>query len=325
MNKRLVFWIGMVLSVVSLALVLRGLDLAAVGKALAQIDYTWLAVAMVFYFAVLWLKVTRWWLMFHPQPLRKGKVLSALCIGYLFSAVIPARLGELVRTYVLGELEGVSKVFVLSTIVVEKILDVLTVLLLLVCLFPWMAFPAWVRTSGTTVSVLFLVLFGPVLVLTKQRERLLPLLSSVLSRLPEVTGRAMLKHLDSALRGLDILRERDLAIKLWGLSLAAWLLNTPFVMALLFALHISVPYTAAVFLLCVTSLGMTVPSSPGYLGTFHYLVVVSLSLFGVGREPAMSFAIVLHLCTFLPISLLGVVFMWHENYSLGRLSTAELH
>lgn len=325
MSKRLVFWIGLVLSVVSLALILRGLDLTAVGKVLAQIDYAWLAVAVFFYFVVLWLKVTRWWLMFHPQPLRRGKALSALCIGYLFSAVMPARLGELVRTYVLGELEGVSKAFVLSTIVVEKILDVLTVLLLLVCLFPLMAFPAWVRTSGTTVGVLFLVLFGLVLVLTRQRKYLLSLLSSVLGCLPETTGRAILKHLDSAIRGLDILRKRDLAIKLWGLSLAAWLLNTPFVMALLFALHIPVSYTAAVFVLCVTSLGMTVPSAPGYLGTFHYLVVVSLALFGVGREPAMSFAIVLHLCTFLPISLLGVMFMWHKNYSLGKLSTAELH
>lgn len=325
MNKRPVFWIGMVLSVVSLALVLRGLDLTAVGEALAQMDYAWLAIAMLFYFAVLWLKVTRWWLMFHPQPLRRGKVLSALCIGYLFSAVMPARLGELVRTFVLGELEGVSKAFVLSTIVVEKILDVLTVLLLLVCLFPWMAFPSWVRTSGTTVGVLFLVLFGLVLVLARQREYLLSLFASLMDRLPEAPGRVMLKHLDSALRGLDTLRGRDLAIKLWGLSLAAWLLNTPFVMALLFALHIPVPYTAAVFVLCVTSLGMTIPSSPGYLGTFHYLVVVSLSLFGIGREPATSFAIVLHLCTFLPISLLGVIFMWHENYSLGKLSTADLH
>jgi len=315
----------MILSMVSLALVLRGLDLAAVGKALAQIDYAWLAVAMAFYFVVLWLKVTRWWLMFHPHLLRKRKVLSALCIGYLFNAVMPARLGELVRTYVLGELEGVSKAFVLSTIVVEKILDVLMVLLLLVCLFPLMTFPAWVRTSGATVGVLFLVLFGLVLALTQQREYLLSQLSSVLGCLPETTGRAILKHLDSAIRGLDILRGRDLAIKLWGLSLVAWLLNTPFVMALLFALHIPVPYTAAVFVLCVTSLGMTVPSSPGYLGTFHYLVVVSLSLFGVGREPATSFAIVLHLCTFLPISLLGVMLMWHENYSLGRLSTAKLH
>jgi hypothetical protein len=86
------------------------------------------------------------------------------------------------------------------------------------------------------------------------------------------------------------------------------------------AFGLDVPVTAAVLLVVVSALGMVVPSSPGYVGVYHYLVVETLALFAVDRSLALSFAIVAHLATFLPLSLIGVGYLWRESLSLGRVS-----
>ena len=329
MNRRALSWIGMILSVVCLFLLLRGLDLSAVVGVLFQIDYAWLLIALVLYWVVVWLKVVRWRTMFYREPVRDSKALSAFSIGYLFNAVMPMRLGELVRVYIIGELEHVSKVFALSTIVAEKVLDVVMVLMLLLLSLPaFVQLPDWAQTSSLTAAAFFLVLFIVIAAIARKKERLLSVAESLLQHVSrQWQGRAsILERLESLLSGLSMLSRRDMAMRLWGLSLLSWIINIPGVWALLLALRVpvSTPWLAATFVLCVTSLGMTIPSSPGYIGPFHYLAVVALSVFAVSQEMSMSFAILLHLYTVLPISLLGIVMMWRENYSLSRLESAGL-
>jgi uncharacterized protein (TIRG00374 family) len=267
--------------------------------------------------------------MFYLEPVRHSKALSAFSIGYLFNAVMPARLGELVRAYVIGELEHISKAFALSTIVAEKVLDVVMVLLLLLLSLPaFVQLPDWAQTSSLTSVGVFLVLLVVILAVARKKEYLLTVAESLLQRVPRHSqdSAPILGSLDSLLSGLSILSRRDLAIRLWGLSLVSWIINIPAVWALLAALGVpvSTPGLAATFVLCTTSLGMTIPSSPGYIGPFHYITVLALSVFAVSREMSLSFAILLHLYTILPISLLGVVMMWRENYSLARLEFAGL-
>jgi hypothetical protein len=328
-NRRGLSWIGMILSVICLFLLLRGLDLSAVVGTLSEVHYVWLLVALLLYWVVVWLKVIRWRTMFYREPVRHSKALSAFSIGYLFNAVMPARLGELVRAYVIGELEHISKAFALSTIVAEKVLDVVMVLLLLLLSLPaFVQLPHWAQTSSLTAVAFFLVLFVVIVAVARKKERLLSVAESLLQHAPRHSqgSASILRGLESLLSGLSILSRRDLAIRLWGLSLVSWIINIPAVWALLVALRVplSTPFLAATFVLCLTSLGMTIPSSPGYIGPFHYIAVLALSVFAVSREMSMSFAILLHLYTILPISLLGVVMMWRENYSLGRLQSAGL-
>jgi uncharacterized protein (TIRG00374 family) len=320
------FWLGISLSLICLVLVLWNIDFREVVSALKEASYVWLLPASLPYVGTLACKVLRWELLFPSEnrAIRRGKLFSALMISYALNTILPARLGELGRAYVLGETEGLSKPLVLSTIIVEKVLDVLTLLLFLVLLLPFVSLPAWVQRPALTMAPLFLCLLVIIVALTYQRQRTLSLAYALLRPIPRLRGEALLNSLDSALRGFDVLRSPRRGVYLAGWSLGVWITAALFILFMMIAFHIEAPPSAAVLVLCVTALGMTVPSSPGYIGVYHWLVVGTLVIFNVGREAALSYAFALHALTFLPLTLLGIFYMMRENYSLGKIEKAAL-
>jgi uncharacterized protein (TIRG00374 family) len=320
------FWIGILISLVCLVLVLWNIDYREVLDALGRANYAWLIPAMVPFAGTIASKVLRWQLLFpgdHAR-IRREKLLSALMISYALNTILPARLGELARAYVIGESENVSKSLAFSTIVVEKVLDVLTLLLFLVLLLPFVTLPSWIQQSAMVLAPVFLGLFVALLALAYQRTRTLALLHSVVGRFPGMGAERLLASLDSALSGFDVLGSLQTNLVLWGWSIAVWATSGLFMLLVMFAFHIDAPPTAAFLLLCVTSLGMTVPSSPGYIGVYHWLVVSTLQIFGVERELALSFAFAIHAITFVPLTLLGIFYMMRENYSLQRIERGAL-
>ncbi len=315
------FWLGIAISLICLILLLWNIDFREVLTSLREANYLWLLPAFLPYAGTLASKVFRWQLLFpgDHKRIRREKLFSALMISYALNTILPARLGELARAYVIGETERLSKSLALSTIVVEKVLDILTLLLFLVLLLPFVTLPSWVQRPALTMAPIFLCLFALILALTYQRERTLSLVSSFSKHIPRVGGERILGSLDSALSGFDVLRSARRNIVLWGWSLVVWITSALFILFVMFAFHINAPPSAAVLVLCVTSLGMTVPSSPGYIGVYHWLVVSTLLIFDVDRELALSYAFALHAVTFLPLTLLGIFYMMRENYSLQKI------
>jgi len=311
---------------ICLILLLWNIDFGEVLTALKRANYAWLLPALLPYAGTLASKVFRWQLLFpgDHKRIRREKLFSALMISYALNTIFPARLGELARAYVIGETERLSKSLALSTIVVEKVLDILTLLLFLVLLLPFVTLPSWVQRPALIMAPIFLCLFALILALTYQRERTLSLVSSFLKHIPRVSGERILNSLDSALSGFDVLRSGRRNISLWGWSLVVWITGALFILFVMFAFHINAPPSAAVLVLCVTSLGMTVPSSPGYIGVYHWLVVSTLLIFNVARELALSYAFALHAVTFLPLTLLGIFYMMRENYSLQKIERETL-
>jgi uncharacterized protein (TIRG00374 family) len=320
------FWLGVLISVVCLILVLWRIDYREVLNALAQANYAWLIPAAVPFAATIACKVLRWQLLFpgdHSRISRRN-LLSALMISYALNTILPARLGEVARAYVIGESENVSKGLAFSTIVVEKVLDVLTLLLFLVLLLPVVPLPSWIRQSALVMAPLFLCLFAIILAVAYQRKRTLAVVRYFVERVPRLDAERLLASLDSALSGFDALGSLRTNLLLWGWSIAVWATSGLFMLFVMFAFHIDAPPAAAFLLLCVTSLGMTVPSSPGYIGVYHWLVVGTLQIFGVERELALSFAFAVHALTFVPLTLIGIFYMMRENYSLQRIEQEAL-
>ncbi len=320
------FWLGVLISVVCLILVLWRIDYREVLNALAQANYAWLIPAAVPFAATIACKVLRWQLLFpgdHSRISRRN-LLSALMISYALNTILPARLGEVARAYVIGESENVSKGLAFSTIVVEKVLDVLTLLLFLVLLLPVVPLPSWIRQSALVMAPLFLCLFAIILALVYQRKRTLAVVRYFVERVPRLDAERLLGSLDVALSGFDALGSLRTNLLLWGWSIAVWATSGLFMLFVMFAFHIDAPPAAAFLLLCVTSLGMTVPSSPGYIGVYHWLVVGTLQIFGVERELALSFAFAVHALTFVPLTLIGIFYMMRENYSLQRIEQEAL-
>lgn len=307
--------LGLLLSLACLVLLLRGVQWKVVEATLAQIRLPLLAVAVGVELFTFWAIAVRWQRLFlpHPAPTR-GRLFEILNIAQLVNALLPAKLGPLVRAYLAGRGDSDRVAFALTTIVGEKVLEGVSLLMIALGLLPFTPLADWLQsTVWIGISLLFL-LFGLFVVVASQRKRVIKWTGSWLARWPRLRSLTW-----SALSALDVWRNgyAVLAVLVW--SLFIWAVTVLLNQLLLWSLHIQVPPVASVFLLVVLQIGVRVPSSPGSIGVFHYLSVITLSLFGVDKSVALSYGVMLHLVTYLPASLLGSVYLAKAGYSLGQL------
>ena len=317
-------WGGTALSILLLALAFRGIDFPELWDTLARVNYGLVLVAVGIIIATAMAKTARWQLLFYPRhrQRRYGKLLAILFIGQMVNIVIPARLGELARAYLVGEIEGESKALALGTIAIEKAVDLLMVLFLFVGLLLTMAVPHWIQEPGVGVATVTLVLLATLVLSAHHKERLLSAFGRLLGILPELAQVRLMGHLEAALDSLEVLRRWDVSLWIWGWSAIIWFLAASTNYVTFLALGIDLPFPAAILVLVVLHLGVAIPSAPGKVGVFHYLCVLALSVFSVERNLALSYGLILYFVAFAPPSLLGAFFLWRENFHIPRLETS---
>jgi uncharacterized protein (TIRG00374 family) len=316
--------IGLALGVLLLVLALRSVDPAGLATALMDTDPLLLLLGLVTVGVTVVAKSLRWRLLFYPRhrDLSWMGLLSALLIGQTVNLLLPARLGELARAYVVGEAEGQHKLLALGTIVVEKLLDGLTLLLLLAVLFVVVPVPDWLRVSGAASALVLGIVLLAVLLLTGQRHRLLGAMDRIGQIVPPLERLGLRRRTATLADGLRSLKSRRVNLRLLLWTAAIWLLAGVTNYLILLALGIEVPLlVASLVVLVVVHLGMVVPSSPARIGVFHYLCLLALSLLGVEQSAALAYGFVLHAIVVLPVIFAGLLCLWKENLSLYRLAT----
>jgi len=287
--------LGLAISLIALALVVRGLDWSTLVQAMREADYLWLVPAAFLILVGLLLRAVRWQLLFFPpRALSVGSLLDAINIGYLVSNLFPARLGDLVRAYLIGEWEGVGKASALSTVASERFLDVLTVILFMFLLLPVLQLPDWALRSGSVIGLSLFLAMSVLLWLARRQHDVQRRSSAVLLRLRVPRAERWATRLTALLDSFVALRDPAIGIRVACWSLVMWL-NAALAFYLVFrAFHLAVPAVAAVFTLSVIALGMGVPAAPGQIGIFEATGVVALAVFGVERSQALSVVLVLH-------------------------------
>ncbi|MFH1929645.1 MAG: lysylphosphatidylglycerol synthase transmembrane domain-containing protein, partial [Chloroflexota bacterium] len=314
--KRFRLWVGMGISIICLALALRGVDFEGLGQALQSVRWPYLVLAFSALLLAVWLRAVRWRVLFYPQTgLSLSTLFSIINIGYLFINVLPARVGELVRAYLAGEVLGTGAPRALSTIVLERALDVLTVVLLLLGLAPFVPLPPWAVRAGLLAGAGAVVMIVVMIVIALNRERGVQLGEWLGRWAPERFRVPFTAAWASLIDGFAVVREPGQFLRVVLLSMAIWAISAVVNYCVLVGFALPAPPTAAVLVLCIAALGMVIPSSPGYIGVFEYLVVLTLSLFGIDKELALSYGLVLHGVNYVGLSLLGVVGLWKESLS----------
>jgi uncharacterized protein (TIRG00374 family) len=315
--------LGLALGTLLLLLALRSVDAAGLTSALAATDPVLLLLGLLTVGVTIVAKALRWSLLFYPQhrAQRWTVLTSAIVIGQTVNFLLPARLGELARAYLAGEAEGQGKLLALGTIVVEKLLDGLTLLLLLALLFVAVPVPDWLRLSGAISALVLVLLLLAVLLLTGQRRSLLAAMDRVGDVVPVLQRLGLSRRTAALADGLSALQSGRVNVRLLLWTAGIWLLAGLTNFLILLALHIEVPLlVASLVVLVVVHLGMVVPSSPARIGVFHYLCLLSLSLLGVEESAALAYGFVLHGIVVLPVIVAGLLCLWKENLSLYRLA-----
>ncbi len=314
------FWLGLGISIACLVLVFRGVDFQELASALRAADYVWLVPAVALLVASLAARAVRWRGLFFPQTgLKLATLFDVLNISYLINNIIPARVGDLARAGLISTREPVSASRALATVVVERVLDGLTLVVMLGLLLPLFPVPAWIGRLGQVAGVSMAAAGVGLMVLSTQRARSVRWSHAVLQRIPRVDGVRWAERVGNLVDGLGALRSPAALGQAGAWSVVVWLLSGAAYYFVLRAFDLGLSISAGLFVLVVTTLVLIVPATPGYVGVFDYTAVLALSVFGVERSLALSCAIVLHAVSYATFSVMGLISLVRESLSLSAV------
>jgi len=286
------------------------------------------AVAIVVGLAGVWARAQRWRWLFPPGPEPPG-IVPATMIGYMANCVLPLRAGEVVRIYLLARriraawsMSGTQSFWlVTATLVVERVLDSLSIVLMLGVLVLTIPVPRVVEWAAGVLFAIDVVGVAALVAIARAPETCRRLLLRLTGRWPRVAS-SVVSIFDTGLRGLDGIRTPSHLPRLAVWTGIVWLFPATAAWAMLRAVHLDVPFGAGVTVLAFVGVGISVPSAPGYVGVFHAAATAALEVFGVPRSVALAYALLYHASAIVPITLTGWLYLLREQVSLGEARRA---
>jgi len=313
--------IGIFIGALFLYVAFRRVDVHQMWQALKTAHYWYLLPAVGAGFLSHYLRAFRWRYLLDPiRRLDTGALFSSLIIGYAANSVVPAHLGEFLRAFVLSKKRQITMSSVFATIVVERIIDVFSLLALMVLAIFLYPFPAWVIKSGYIMFAGTLGLFLFLVLLKKATSPTMRLLAFMMKPLPRAFERKIRSMIEEFLSGMAPLRRWHDYFTVGVLSILIW---ACYGLVFHFCLHafdffeaFHLNWSVNLILLVITTIAVVVPSSPGYVGTYHYLCQIALAMFGVTAGPALSFALVAHGVSILPLLIVGLLLAHYEGMAI---------
>ncbi|HEY3747476.1 MAG TPA: lysylphosphatidylglycerol synthase transmembrane domain-containing protein [Gemmatimonadaceae bacterium] len=324
--------VGIALSVVLLWWTLRDVSLSVVWHELASSSLP-LFLASAFCATLIFpLRARRWQTILQPvapnTPL--GPLWRSTAIGMMVNNLVPARAGEIARGYALTKETGIPLPTSIASLAVDRLFDMLVLLLLAGLAFFDPAFPRGARIAGQSLGSLAQGSIGLVVLLVaalyalaffpQQLVRAYELFARRISPTLETKGKAALINFSE---GLSVLRSprRFLAVLAW--TILHWLVNALAFWLGFKAVGMSLPFSAALFLQTLIAIGVALPSAPGFFGVFEKLANVGLAIYGIGPDRATSWAIGYHILSFIPITVIGVYYFVHLGLHFKEIETAR--
>jgi hypothetical protein len=303
-------------------------DWSALGDAFAGAHWPVIGVALSVVFLNTAVKAWRWHALFYPARPKFWHLWEVFLIGQVLGAVLPARMGELARAWLVGEGSDVERAHGLATIVLEKMADVLMLGLGYLGVMAWLALsasdlPSWLVAAIGPLSGLVLLSLLILLLLILEEVRMLTWVHWALRPLPgdwQARIEAFVVKLNQA---MQVVRDVRVRTRVSIASLVIWSLGTLTNYIMFRAFRLAVPLPGALVLMVALMSGIVIPTLPGNLGVFPYLSMLVLSLFGVERAEGVAFGLALHGVVYLPLLVLGGLALLHRGGGLPRCLYAK--
>ena len=320
--RRWQFWLGIVISLVFLYLALRGLRLDEVGGALQGANYWWLLPGVAVYFLAVWARAWRWHYLLHPvKSISTQTMFPIVAIGYMGNNIYPARAGEVLRAVVLKRREQLPVSASLATIIVERVFDGVVMLSFVFLNLPELArltadsgFVGDIQSLAIWGAAAFLGALALFLLAAMFPERTETLVNGLVKIMaPDRFQERILDLSGRFLGGLESLHSPREALMVFLTSVVIWLLETGKYWFVMHAFPFEVSFFALMLMNGIVNLATTIPSAPGYIGTFDAPGIAVLAAYGVDRALAAGYTLVLHVALWLPITALGAYYLAQEG------------
>jgi uncharacterized protein (TIRG00374 family) len=317
-KQKIGFWVGLIISLVCLIASLWGINFNQTVQILSAINGWYVFFAVLSVVLTLAAKTRRWQVLLETikshEYLRLFKILN---IGVFVNSFLPARLGDVYRVLLAGELEDHKKSYLLGTILIEKMSDLAGLLVTIFVLLFFIPMPAWLLAPVRISLIVTTILFGFIIFFGLKKDWLIVFLEKLTLKFKLSWINIQVRN---GLKSFSNITHKSTFLKLFFWVGLITTMEAATNLLIFRSMNINLGIGAAFFVLVVLMIGISVPSSPGKFGVFHYLTVLALSVFDVPKEIAFSYGTLLHLVVYLPNVVLGGLFLWQEKISRDLIS-----
>ncbi|KPJ56427.1 MAG: hypothetical protein AMJ42_05320 [Deltaproteobacteria bacterium DG_8] len=314
--------LGLLVGSLFIWLAFRGTDIEGIKSSFKAANYLYLIPIVFLTIIILMLRSYRWGVILEPlEKIDQWSLFSITAVGFMAIVLLPVRMGELARPYLISQKSTIKMGSSLATVVVERIFDMLTLLMVLLLILMMVKLPAWIFRSVCSILLIVIPLFLVLIFLAVKREVSVKSIDRIIGKLPKTLSSRLMRSLHSFLDGLQILPDLKKTFYLASLSLLIWSLVglSTYILFLSFESMLGLSLAAAYVVLVITALGVTLPTAPGFIGNYHFSCVLALSLFGIPKTDALTFAILLNFIQVMVTITLGLIFLPFIKVSLPAL------
>jgi uncharacterized protein (TIRG00374 family) len=324
--KRIVFWISILISLALLVVAFQRLHIDQFWAELRNANLWWLAPGIAFYFAAVWFRAWRWGFMLRSiKKVSASALYPIVVIGYMGNNIYPARIGEVLRAYVLKREEGVPMSSSLATVLLERIIDGIIMLAFVLIGLP--SVPSLSETATrllTFAGAAFAIAIAVFFWLALAPKRVEYLAQYVIQRIaPNRLHAPLMGFVTKFVDGAQSLRSPTDLVLIVISTIVTWLLETGKYWCVANAFGINLPFAGLMLVNGVSNLFTIIPAGPGAVGTFDAGGVLATTALGVSQSLAQAYVLVLHVVLWLPVTLLGIYFMLRRGLKWSDLRQAE--
>jgi len=314
-------FIGLLISIIGLYLGFKDFQVEEFFKALNNANLLLFFVSMAVMIFVVFLRAWRWQTILDPlKNISLHRMFEAEMIGYFGNNVFPLRLGELLRSYSLGKSEQISAATVFGTVVVERVMDaIFTVFVMFFAVLTFDNMPAWIHKSAIAGIITFSVFLLGLIILVINKEKL-----EDIDWLNKYSDTKIFQILAKFVRGLIMLKENPHTLKIIIQSLLVGGVNIFFYWVIGVVFGIQFSFASVLLIYFVTMAIIAVPSSPGYVGTYHAGAIYILQFIGHPEPRAQAIAVIMHAAGFIPLVLIGGVYFVKSQININEFDEKQV-
>ena len=255
--------------------------------------------------------------MLHPLEKISQKTLFPItCVGTMAIALVPMRVGEIVRPYLIKTKSQIPFTSSLATIFVERVLDVLALIFILSFAIFNSDLPEWLIISGYISFIIFILLICLIFFIYYKTEFIIKLSRPFLNNLPQNFIIKIEELIRTFADGFKVISSSKRLLYTVFLSVLIWIFSTLAIYNLYFTQNLQLPFFTSFVVLFITMIGISLPTAPGFIGNWQYGCILALSIFDISKGDALAFSIVYHLSAMSITIILGMIFLPFVNISI---------
>ena len=302
--------IGIIVSSILIYFSIKGIEFDKIFMGMNKAKYAFLIPVVLLVLCISFLKSFRWGIILSPmEKISQKKLYPITCVGLMAIVLIPMRIGELMRPYLLKRKSHIPLSSALGTIYIEKVFDSLMLLLIMFFIIFSSNLPGWVLKAGYSFLITFVILVCLMFTLYFKTQISLKLIRPLLNKFPQKINMRIEQFVKNFVDGFKIISSPKRFVYTLLLSILIWLFSALAIYSISCFQNLQLPLLSSFVVLFITTIGLSLPSAPGFLGNFQFACIMALSMFNLPKSDALAFSMVFYFFGICINIFLGLVFL----------------